>query len=52
MRQIVIEFTDDEAKYVQSFLRRKYSKDKKIGINELCEIAIRKEVAEQAEATF
>jgi len=48
MEAVVLEFTNSEARYIASFLRRRYNKDKRTRFSRLCEIAVRCEVARQA----
>lgn len=48
MKTIKIEVTNNDAWAIASYLRDRYKRDRRTTLNKLCEIAIRREVAEQA----
>jgi len=48
MKEIKIKISDSDARRIYLYLRDKYKKTNNISLERLCEIAIRKEVAEQA----
>jgi hypothetical protein len=48
MKEVTLKFSDSDSRIIYCFLRDKYNKSNKITLEKLCEIAIRKEVAEQA----
>jgi len=49
METITIKITDRDARVIAGFLRAAYGKNKNTSLNTLCEIAIRTEVAKQAQ---
>jgi len=48
MITVTLNFTNEDARYIEHALRERYNKDKRAGLNQLCEIAIRTEVANQS----
>jgi len=50
MQKITLTFTNDDARYIEYFLRALYGKDKRTSLTQLCNIAVRKEVAKQAKS--
>lgn len=49
METIEIKVTDKNARLIRYFLGRKYNKDKRTSLRKLCNIAIAREVRQQAE---
>lgn len=49
MAQITIKFRDDEARTIKAFLCQRYRMNKNTGLETLCKIAIRQEVAAEAQ---
>ena len=49
MQKITLEFTNDDARSIAYFLRKRYSTDARTGLKRLCGIAVRQEVAQQAQ---
>lgn len=45
---ITLNFANEDARRIEYFLRRKYGKDGRTNLTTLINIAVRKEVAEQA----
>jgi len=52
MRAITIQVTNADARGIYAFLRDRYSKDNRATIEKLCEIAIQREVADQARIEY
>jgi len=48
MATVTLKFTDDDARSIEHFLRRKYGKDKRTSFSKLCKIAVLTETAEYA----
>ncbi len=46
---VTLNFTNEDARYIEYALRGRYNKDKRTGLSQLCEIAIRTEVANQSQ---
>ena len=49
MRRVILEFANDDARYVEYYLRTKYGRDKRTPLANLCKIAVRQEVGRQAQ---
>ena len=49
MKTVTIKFTNGEAHRIAYFLRKRYGRDKRANLNVLCEIAVKQEVAKQAQ---
>ena len=49
MKTITINVTDDDARLWAWILRKEYGKDKRTGLDKLCEIAVRKAVVKALE---